>query len=141
MNLAIASVGVERPSSTRKRGPHLRLCAASYSPPCTGGLPGELKRLALAEPPMIGAEYLTAAVPEASWRELDAAFGLKLSESNATGAGVARVRGRGKQGTPLVTARCGAAGIGDVPVAEGHGRRGRDLPPSRIWVRFVPEIC
>ena len=68
MNLAIASVGVERPSPTRKRGPHPRLCAASYSPPCTGGLPGELERLALAEPPMIGAEYLTAAVPEASWR-------------------------------------------------------------------------
>jgi non-specific serine/threonine protein kinase len=41
----------------------------------------ELERLALAAPPMIGAEYLTAAVLEALWRELDAAFDLELSES------------------------------------------------------------
>ncbi|MGH9583927.1 MAG: SNF2 helicase-associated domain-containing protein, partial [Bryobacteraceae bacterium] len=41
----------------------------------------ELERMALAAPPMTGAEYLTAAVLEALWRELDAAFGLELSES------------------------------------------------------------
>jgi non-specific serine/threonine protein kinase len=41
----------------------------------------ELEFMALAAPPMIGAEYLTAAVLEALWRELDAAFGLELSES------------------------------------------------------------
>ena len=41
----------------------------------------ELERIALAAPPMIGAEYLTTAVLEALWRELDAAFGIELSES------------------------------------------------------------
>lgn len=41
----------------------------------------ELERLALAAPPMIGAEYLTAAVLETLWHELDAAFGVELSES------------------------------------------------------------
>ncbi|MFN0168251.1 MAG: DEAD/DEAH box helicase, partial [Bryobacteraceae bacterium] len=44
--------------------------------------PGEeLERMALEAPPMIGAEYLTAAVLDALWRELDAAFGVELSES------------------------------------------------------------
>src|SRR5450756_566413 len=41
----------------------------------------ELERMALAAPPMIGAEYLTAAVLEALWNDLDAAFGVELSES------------------------------------------------------------
>jgi non-specific serine/threonine protein kinase len=41
----------------------------------------ELERMALAAPPMIGAEYLTAAVLEVLWQELDAAFGIELSES------------------------------------------------------------
>ncbi|MEK7404780.1 MAG: DEAD/DEAH box helicase [Acidobacteriota bacterium] len=41
----------------------------------------ELERMALAAPPMIGAEYLTAPVLEALWQELDAAFGIELSES------------------------------------------------------------
>jgi non-specific serine/threonine protein kinase len=41
----------------------------------------ELERIALAAPPMIGAEYLTTAVLEALWRELEAAFGIELSES------------------------------------------------------------
>ena len=41
----------------------------------------ELERMALAAPPMIGAEYLTAAVLKALWQELDAAFGMELSES------------------------------------------------------------
>jgi hypothetical protein len=44
-------------------------------------LDDELERMALAAPPMMGAEYLTAAVLEALWRELDAAFGIELSES------------------------------------------------------------
>jgi hypothetical protein len=41
----------------------------------------ELERLALAAPPMLGAEYLTAAVLQALWQELDAAFGVERSES------------------------------------------------------------
>jgi superfamily II DNA or RNA helicase len=41
----------------------------------------ELSWMALAVPPMVGAEYLTAAVLEALWLELDAAFRLELSES------------------------------------------------------------
>jgi non-specific serine/threonine protein kinase len=41
----------------------------------------ELERLAFAAPPMTGAEYLTAAVLDALWRELDAAFGIELSAS------------------------------------------------------------
>src|SRR5450759_5215380 len=44
----------------------------------------ELERMALAAPPMIGAEYLTAAVLEALWNELDAAFGVELSESQCS---------------------------------------------------------
>ncbi len=43
----------------------------------------ELERIALAAPPMIGAEYLTAAVLEALWQELDAAFGIELAESKS----------------------------------------------------------
>jgi non-specific serine/threonine protein kinase len=35
----------------------------------------------LAAPPITGAEYLTAAVLHALWQELDAAFGIELSES------------------------------------------------------------
>jgi hypothetical protein len=42
---------------------------------------GELERLALAAPPMTGAEYLTATVLHAVWQEIDAALGLELSES------------------------------------------------------------
>ena len=41
----------------------------------------ELERIALAAPPMMGAEYLTAAVLEALWHELDAAFSLELAQS------------------------------------------------------------
>jgi non-specific serine/threonine protein kinase len=41
----------------------------------------ELDRLALAVPPMTGAEYLTAEVLGALWQELDAAFGIELAES------------------------------------------------------------
>ena len=41
----------------------------------------ELERIALAAPPMTGAEYLTAAVLDALWQELDAAFEVELSES------------------------------------------------------------
>jgi hypothetical protein len=41
----------------------------------------ELEWIALAAPPMAGAEYLTATVLDTLWRELDAAFGLELSES------------------------------------------------------------
>jgi superfamily II DNA or RNA helicase len=41
----------------------------------------ELERMALAAPPMRGAEYLTAAVLEALWQELNAAFRLELREA------------------------------------------------------------
>ena len=37
--------------------------------------------MVLGAPPMVGAEYLTAAVLDALWRELDAAFEVELSES------------------------------------------------------------
>ena len=41
----------------------------------------ELAWLALAAPPMTGAEYLTASVLQSLWQEMDSAFGLELSES------------------------------------------------------------
>nr|WP_321475675.1 DEAD/DEAH box helicase [uncultured Paludibaculum sp.] len=42
---------------------------------------GELDFLALAAPPMLGAEYLTAGVLESLWHELDTAFHIELAES------------------------------------------------------------
>jgi non-specific serine/threonine protein kinase len=45
--------------------------------------PEELERIALAAPPMAGAEYLNTAVLEALWQELDAAFTLELAESKS----------------------------------------------------------
>jgi non-specific serine/threonine protein kinase len=53
-----------------------RKAAAVATPPAI-----DLERIALAAPPMNGAEYLTAAVLEALWRDLDAAFAIELSES------------------------------------------------------------
>jgi len=41
----------------------------------------ELECIAMAAPLMVGAEYLTGAVLDALWHELDAAFALELSES------------------------------------------------------------
>ena len=41
----------------------------------------ELEGIALSAPPMTGAEYLTPAVLDSLWRELDRAFGIELSES------------------------------------------------------------
>jgi hypothetical protein len=41
----------------------------------------DLERIARAAPPMMGAEYLTAAVLRNLWRELNVAFGIELSES------------------------------------------------------------
>src|ERR1019366_7741524 len=41
----------------------------------------ELERIARSAPPMMGAEYLTAAVLAGLWQELDAAFDLELAES------------------------------------------------------------
>ncbi len=41
----------------------------------------ELERIALAAPPMMGAEYLTVAILDALWQELDEAFGAELAES------------------------------------------------------------
>ncbi|HLJ44889.1 MAG TPA: DEAD/DEAH box helicase [Bryobacteraceae bacterium] len=42
---------------------------------------GELEAISFAAPPMPGAEYLTASVLDALWREMDAAFATELSES------------------------------------------------------------
>ena len=44
----------------------------------------ELESVASAAPPMIGAEYLTAAVLHALWEELDAAFGSELAASKGS---------------------------------------------------------
>ena len=44
----------------------------------------ELDRLALAAPPMEGAEYLTPAVLHALWNEIDKAFEIELSESKCS---------------------------------------------------------
>ncbi len=41
----------------------------------------DLDRLVLAAPPMTGVEYLTSAILQALWKELDAAFRIELSES------------------------------------------------------------
>ncbi|MGO8787025.1 MAG: DEAD/DEAH box helicase [Terriglobia bacterium] len=46
--------------------------------------PGELEPLALAAPPMTGAEYLTLQVLGALWQEMDAAFAIELSESGSS---------------------------------------------------------
>ena len=44
----------------------------------------ELEPLALAAPPMTGAEYLTAKILHALWHEIDAAFTIELSESRTS---------------------------------------------------------
>jgi superfamily II DNA or RNA helicase len=44
----------------------------------------ELEPLALAAPPMAGAEYLTAKILHALWQEIDAAFLIELSESKTS---------------------------------------------------------
>src|ERR1019366_4669610 len=41
----------------------------------------ELEGIAVSAPPMTGAEYLTAAILDSLWHELDKAFGIELSES------------------------------------------------------------
>jgi len=41
----------------------------------------DLEEIALSAPPLTGAEYLTSAVLNSLWDELDAAFGVELSES------------------------------------------------------------
>src|SRR5947208_6152982 len=46
--------------------------------------PGELEPLAMAAPPMTGAEYLTAEVLRTLWQEMDAAFAVELSESGSS---------------------------------------------------------
>jgi hypothetical protein len=43
----------------------------------------ELSALTLGVPAMLGAEYLTPAVLESLWRELDAAFARELAKSGA----------------------------------------------------------
>src|SRR5579863_519710 len=43
-----------------------------------------LQRIALAAPPMLGAEYLTADVLRDLWRETDAAFAVELAESKSS---------------------------------------------------------
>jgi non-specific serine/threonine protein kinase len=41
----------------------------------------ELEGIALSAPPLTGAEYLTAAILDSLWHELDKAFGIELSET------------------------------------------------------------
>ncbi len=43
----------------------------------------DLERISFAAPPMLGAEYLTAAVLKALWLELDEAFAAELAESKS----------------------------------------------------------
>ena len=43
--------------------------------------------------------------------------------------------GRGQQGSPALAAAAGAARRGELRVAEGHGRRGRDLSPAALDAR------
>jgi non-specific serine/threonine protein kinase len=45
---------------------------------------GELQQLALASPPMTGAEYLAAEVLQCLWQEMDAALALELAESGSS---------------------------------------------------------
>jgi non-specific serine/threonine protein kinase len=46
--------------------------------------PGELDPLALASPPMTGAEYLTIEVLQSLWQEIDQAFAVELAESGTS---------------------------------------------------------
>src|SRR5207244_804252 len=46
--------------------------------------PRELEPLAMAAPPMTGAEYLTGEVLHTLWQEMDAAFAVELSESGSS---------------------------------------------------------
>src|ERR1035441_1293724 len=66
-------------------------------------------------------------------------IGAGQSATSAAGAGVARVCGCGKQGTPLVVAGSGAAGVGNVPVAEGHGRdrKSTRLNSSHLGISYA----
>src|SRR6266849_6141898 len=66
----VTSLCVQEDSDASQREVHVE------SPPGD-----ELERIALAAPPMMGAEYLTAAVLRNLWRELNVAFGAELSES------------------------------------------------------------
>ena len=50
-------------------------------PPIAAPAPSELEALAVAAPPMTGAEYLTSAVLETLWAETAAAFQSELAES------------------------------------------------------------
>jgi non-specific serine/threonine protein kinase len=53
-------------------------------PPMAAPPDEELEFIAFAAPPMMGAEYLTAILLNALWRELDHAFATELAESNST---------------------------------------------------------
>jgi len=46
--------------------------------------PGELEPLALAAPPMTGAEYLSLEILHTLWQEMDAAFAIELAESGSS---------------------------------------------------------
>lgn len=60
--------------------------AASYPTKAHVSAPpaGELESLALASPPMTGAEYLTAEVLRTLWQEMDRAFAIELAESRSS---------------------------------------------------------
>ncbi|MGD0228318.1 MAG: DEAD/DEAH box helicase [Terriglobia bacterium] len=46
--------------------------------------PGEMEPLAMAAPPMTGAEYLTGDILHTLWQEMDTAFAIELSESGSS---------------------------------------------------------
>jgi len=57
------------------------LCAQQAAP-IAAPADDELEHIARIAPPMMGVEYLSAAVLEALWREIDSAFNMELNESN-----------------------------------------------------------
>ncbi len=65
-------------------GRYVTALCTQQAAPITAPASDELDRIARAAPPMMGAEYLSAAVLEALWREIDAAFGMELSESKCS---------------------------------------------------------
>jgi superfamily II DNA or RNA helicase len=60
------------------------LAEGAGKPPVATPAKGELERMACAAPPMAGAEYLTASLLVALWRQIDAAFDAELAAAKLT---------------------------------------------------------
>ena len=88
---------------------------------------GELAWLALAAPPMTGAEYLTASVLQALWQELHIAFGLELSQS--------------KCGVQEFLKRCNAAWNLVGRVHFNLAENARTAQPHLLFSRRIPLDC